>query len=298
PPPGADWCGDGAPCRMWLVETASGALSHIGEGERPHFAPRGDALAAHLSRDQPPTMREDALAVPLLWPAPDGPPLTLGAATPALWERAAWSADGRLLAAGHALATADGGTIEPLVDDEDTVANGISPDGGFVALAALTIVRSPEDDAGRKWTDLALLDRASGARRAIWRSDEEPGHGHYWRLSQVAWSPDGTLLTFTGCGTALATDGTASLKADARGCGVWVAAGDGSGLRLLPESAGAERPLEDALPPRFAPDGTALLFVRWEGPPDETARPSVWLWQAGAPAPTKVADGSMPAWRP
>jgi hypothetical protein len=235
--------------------------------------------------------------------------------------RATWSADGTLVATSNVLLDNQGQVVEQLAAPDEqpgyagsvAVADGMTPGGETLALATLTVTRT--DEGYDHSTVLSLYDRGSGSRVPIWKQLEDidsvppaagrapatdrfvgvrrspafTGHGRYWRVSPVVWTPDGNQFAFTGCGVALIGDGP-------RGCGLWLGTAASAGQRLVADTAGAQGEGADAAP-RFSADGTQLAFVRSTG--GDAIGVAVWVVPADGSAPPQlVARGTDPQWQP
>ncbi|HSS03632.1 MAG TPA: hypothetical protein VLK89_00400 [Solirubrobacterales bacterium] len=99
---------------------------------------------------------------------------------------------------------------------------------------------------------------------------------------EPSWSPDGLEIAFSGLARTL-DDGP-------RGTRLYVSGADGSGLRPLPGTHGADEPL-------FAPDGTTLAFTRYQYRPKTNRRgekvfiargASIWLTDLAGGAPKRL----------
>jgi Tol biopolymer transport system component len=134
-----------------------------------------------------------------------------------------------------------------------------SPDGRTVAFAR-AVSRVSGDEVVR-WSEIALLDMASGAVRSLGIEGlPEPD------VRDPVWSPDGARIAFVAV-------------QDGDGGRVWsVPAEGGAATPLTPEEVGA-------LAPAFSPDGSRLAFLA----PDSVGRVQVWV-QERAGAPRRLTD--------
>jgi len=160
-----------------------------------------------------------------------------------------------------------------------------APDGLRVAFVALQLAA---DGTDAFTSTLFLADRAGGAPRPVWAVSQA-------YLRHPAWSPDGAALYVTTTRGETAADGTyqqqadvvrvdlatgasavaisaardmtfspdggqiayVAMRPDGATAGLMIAAPDGSGPRaLVPDGT-----FEELAAPRFAPDGSSLLFV-------------------------------------
>jgi TolB protein len=117
--------------------------------------------------------------------------------------------------------------------------------------------------------------RSEGIRSQIWvmnvdGSDQRRltsgGNGEFW----PQWSPDGRRLAY------IVWDDSACTPVSGSGCAVpdaWTVDADGSGQRKV---------LDNAFQPRWSPDGSKLLFQRYDANPD---RATLGVYVVGATAP-------------
>lgn len=280
--------------RIVVLNVADGKERDLAAGSNPRFAPAGDALIAAGPAETILGMHEGPWTAPVLWPTLDTQPITATTAENLMdWSRLAWSEDGSLAAISNVLIDRTGqiigqpGTPGVEAPDQGTtvheILNGMSPEARQVAVASLTITRT--GDADRNRTDLTLFDRGTAERRTLLRGDEDSGHGMFWRVSRVNWSPDGRTIAFVGSGTSI--DGT-------QGSGVWIGESAGTSLRLLSQTTEASQQAQSAYrSPQFSPDGRFLL---WEQRGDAV---EVWTWELGSgDTPQRQVVGRGVSWRP
>ncbi len=137
-----------------------------------------------------------------------------------------------------------------------------SPDGGTVAFSR-AVVRVEGDEVSG-WSEIALLDLASGEIRSLAIEGlPEPD------VRDPAWSPDGARIAFV-----------AAWAQDAGGGRVWsVPAEGGAATPLTPEGVGA-------LAPAWSPDGARIAFLA----PDSTGRTQVWVQELAGGVTRRLTD--------
>lgn len=136
--------------------------------------------------------------------------------------------------------------------------------GLLLAVVLLAVVAAPVEAASPGGPRLALTEYQGGADVFLLKSIAPDGSaplqlaegGKRKRpvpapLEIPSWSPDGTSIAFTGTGGRVA--GTRGFVVE--DSQIFLAAEDGSGLRVLPGTTGAVSPV-------FAPDGRTIAFAR------------------------------------
>ena len=137
-----------------------------------------------------------------------------------------------------------------------------SPDGRTVAFARAVVRVEGEEVSG--WSEIALLDLASGAIRSLAIEGlPEPD------VRDPAWSPNGARIAFV-----------AAWAQDGDGGRIWsVSAEGGAATPLTPEGVGA-------LAPAYSPDGARLAFLA----PDSAGRAQVWVQELAGGAARRLTD--------